>query len=34
MVRFVASAVPLRTAVDQFIPRIREIAQSIEAAMS
>jgi IclR family transcriptional regulator, mhp operon transcriptional activator len=34
MVRFVASAMPLRSAVEQFIPRIRELAQSIEAAMS
>jgi IclR family mhp operon transcriptional activator len=34
MVRFVASAVPLRTAVEQFIPRMRELAQSIEVAMS
>jgi IclR family mhp operon transcriptional activator len=34
MVRFVASAVPLRMAVEQFIPRMRELARSIEAAMS
>jgi IclR family mhp operon transcriptional activator len=33
MVRFVASAVPLRSAVEQFIPRMRELALSIEAAM-
>jgi IclR family transcriptional regulator, mhp operon transcriptional activator len=34
MVRFVSSAMPLRSAVEQFIPRMRELAQSIEAAMS
>jgi IclR family mhp operon transcriptional activator len=33
MVRFVANAVPLRAAVEQFIPRMRELAQNIEAAM-
>ncbi|HEV7610435.1 MAG TPA: helix-turn-helix domain-containing protein [Steroidobacteraceae bacterium] len=29
-VRYAASAVPLRTAVEQFLPRMREIAQKIE----
>jgi IclR family mhp operon transcriptional activator len=33
-VRFVASAMPLRSAVEQLIPGMRELAQSIEAAMS
>lgn len=31
VVRFSASAVPLRTAVDQFLPRLRATAESIEA---
>jgi IclR family mhp operon transcriptional activator len=32
-VRFAASAVPLRTAVEQFIPCMREVAQKIESQM-
>ena len=30
-VRYAATAVPLRTAVDQFLPKMREVAQKIEA---
>jgi IclR family mhp operon transcriptional activator len=30
-VRYAASAVPLRTAIEQFLPRMRDIAQKIEA---
>jgi IclR family transcriptional regulator, mhp operon transcriptional activator len=30
-VRYSASAVPLRTAVEQFLPKMREVAQKIEA---
>ncbi len=30
-VRYAATAVPLRTAVDQFLPKMREMAQKIEA---
>jgi DNA-binding IclR family transcriptional regulator len=33
-VRFAASAVPLRMAIEQFIPRMREIAQRIESEMT
>jgi IclR family mhp operon transcriptional activator len=29
-VRYAASAVPLRTAVEQFLPKMREVAQKIE----
>jgi IclR family transcriptional regulator, mhp operon transcriptional activator len=32
-VRFAAKAVPLRTAIEQFIPRMREVAQRIESEM-
>jgi len=32
-VRYDASAVPLRHAIDQFIPRMRELAQKIEAQL-
>jgi IclR family mhp operon transcriptional activator len=32
-VRYAASAVPLRTAIEQFIPRMREVAQRIESQM-
>ena len=31
MVRYAATAVPLRTAVEQFLPKMREVAQKIEA---
>jgi len=31
-VRYAATAVPLRTAVDQFLPKMREVAQKIESA--
>jgi IclR family mhp operon transcriptional activator len=30
-VRYAATAVPLRAAVEQFLPRMREVAQKIEA---
>ncbi len=30
-VRYAATAVPLRTAVEQFLPKMREVAQKIEA---
>src|ERR1700743_219081 len=30
-VRYAATAVPLRTAVDQFLPKMREVAQKIES---
>jgi IclR family mhp operon transcriptional activator len=30
-VRYAATAVPLRTAIDQFLPKMREVAQKIEA---
>lgn len=30
-VRYAATAVPLRTAVDQFLPKMRDVAQKIEA---
>jgi IclR family mhp operon transcriptional activator len=30
-VRYAATAVPLRAAVDQFLPKMREVAQKIEA---
>lgn len=33
-VRFAATAVPLRTAVDQFLPKMREIAVKIERELS
>jgi DNA-binding IclR family transcriptional regulator len=29
-VRYAASAVPLRTAIEQFLPKMREVAQKIE----
>ena len=29
-VRYAATAVPLRTAVEQFLPKMREVAQQIE----
>jgi DNA-binding IclR family transcriptional regulator len=29
-VRYAATAVPLRTAVEQFLPKMREVAQKIE----
>jgi IclR family transcriptional regulator, mhp operon transcriptional activator len=32
-VRYAAAAVPLRTAIEQFIPRMREVAQRIESQM-
>jgi IclR family transcriptional regulator, mhp operon transcriptional activator len=32
-VRFVAGAMPLRAAIEQFIPRLREVAQRIESQM-
>jgi IclR family transcriptional regulator, mhp operon transcriptional activator len=32
-VRYAATAVPLRTAVEQFIPKMREVAQRIESQM-
>jgi IclR family mhp operon transcriptional activator len=32
--RFAADAVPLRAAIEQFIPRMREVARRIEAQMS
>ena len=28
---YAATAVPLRTAVDQFLPKMRDVAQKIEA---
>ena len=31
LVRYAASAVPLRTAVEQFLPKMHDIAQRIEA---
>jgi len=31
VLRFAATAVPLRTAIDQFLPKMREIAVKIEA---
>lgn len=34
MVRYAATAVPLRTAVEQFLPKMREVAQKIEAQFS
>jgi IclR family mhp operon transcriptional activator len=34
MVRYAATAVPLRTAVDHFLPKMREVAQKIEAQFS
>ncbi|HWG71153.1 MAG TPA: helix-turn-helix domain-containing protein [Steroidobacteraceae bacterium] len=33
-VRYAATAVPLRTAVEQFLPKMRELAQKIEAEFS
>jgi hypothetical protein len=30
MVRFSATAVPLRAAVEQFLPRMREVAATLE----
>ena len=33
-VRFAATAVPLRTAIDQFLPKMREIAVKIERELS
>ena len=33
-VRYAATAVPLRTAVEQFLPKMREVAQKIEAQFS
>jgi IclR family transcriptional regulator, mhp operon transcriptional activator len=32
-VRYAATAVPLRTAVEQFLPKMREVAQKIEAQL-
>ena len=33
-VRYAATAVPLRTAVEQFLPKMREVAQKIEAQVA
>jgi hypothetical protein len=30
-VRYAATAVPLKTAVDQFLPKMREVAEKIQA---